>query len=104
MTSHKLDVQPSILPDRIFLSPPHMGGTEMQYVQEAFDSNYIAPLGPQVNAFEKAFCEYTGFKHCVALNSGMAAMHLALRYIIMQARSRELGAEGNNLGSEIRGR
>ncbi len=96
MTSDKSDIHHSILPDRIFLSPPHMGGTETQYVQEAFDSNYIAPLGPQVNAFEKAFCEYTGFKHCMALNSGTAAMHLALRYVIQQPRSKELGAESKN--------
>jgi len=63
---------------RIFLSPPHMGGEEMRFVKEAFESNYIAPLGPQVDAFEKEFAEYTGIKHCVALSSGTAAMHLAL--------------------------
>ncbi len=66
---------------RIFLSPPHMGGEEIEFVKEAFDSNYIAPLGPQVDAFEKEFSAYTGIKHCVALSSGTAAMHLALRYL-----------------------
>jgi dTDP-4-amino-4,6-dideoxygalactose transaminase len=65
--------------ERIFLSPPHMGGEEMRFVKEAFESNYIAPLGPQVDAFEKEFAEYTGISHCVALSSGTAAMHLALR-------------------------
>ena len=64
---------------RIFLSPPHMGGEEMGFIKEAFESNYIAPLGPQVNAFEKEFDEYTGISHCVALSSGTAAIHLALR-------------------------
>lgn len=59
---------------RIFLSPPHMGGEEMRFVQEAFESNYIAPLGPQVDAFEKEFAEYVGIKHCLALSSGTAAM------------------------------
>ena len=66
---------------RIFLSPPHMSGEEMRFVQEAFESNYIAPLGPQVDAFEREFAEYVGIKHCVALSSGTAAMHLALRIL-----------------------
>ena len=66
---------------RIFLSPPHMGGDEIQFVQKAFESNFIAPLGPQVDAFEREFSEYTGIRHCVALSSGTAAMHLGLRYI-----------------------
>jgi len=67
--------------NRIFLSPPHMSGKEIGFVKEAFDSNYIAPLGPQVDAFEKEFSEYTGISHCVALSSGTAAMHLAVRYL-----------------------
>ena len=67
--------------EKIFLSPPHMGGEEMRFVQEAFESNYIAPLGPQVDAFEREFAEYVRIKHCVALSSGTAAMHLALRIL-----------------------
>ena len=67
--------------NRIFLSPPHMSGKEILFVMEAFDSNYIAPLGPQVDAFEKEFSDYTGIPHCVALSSGTAAMHLAVRYL-----------------------
>jgi dTDP-4-amino-4,6-dideoxygalactose transaminase len=65
--------------ERIFLSPPHISGNERTYVAQAFDSNYIAPLGPMVDAFEQDFCTYTGFKHAVALTSGTAAIHLALR-------------------------
>jgi len=65
--------------ERIFLSPPHMGGGELDYVRAAFESNYIAPLGPQLNAFEERFRELSGFAHCVAVASGTAAMHLALR-------------------------
>ncbi len=65
-------------PKRIFLSPPHMGGLERQFIDEAFESNYIAPLGPQVDAFEKEFAEKTGISHAVALCSGTAAMHIAL--------------------------
>ncbi|MES2983799.1 MAG: aminotransferase class I/II-fold pyridoxal phosphate-dependent enzyme [Pseudomonadota bacterium] len=64
---------------RIFLSPPHMGGQEQQYVAQAFESNYIAPLGPMVDGFERAFTQLTGIPHCVALTSGTAALHLALR-------------------------
>ena len=64
---------------RIFLSSPHMSGRERELVTQAFDSNYVAPLGPMVDAFEKAFCDYTGFPYAVALNAGTAALHLALR-------------------------
>ena len=64
---------------RLFLSPPHMGGDEIRFVREAFESNYIAPLGPMVDAFEREFAQYTGIKRCLALSSGTAAMHLALR-------------------------
>jgi len=67
------------VPKRIFLSPPHMGGEELQFVEEAFRSNYIAPLGPQVDAFEREFAERAGLRHAVAVASGTAAMHLALR-------------------------
>lgn len=66
---------------RIFLSPPHMGGEELKFVHDAFESNYIAPIGPMVDAFEQEFSEYVGIKHCVALSSGTAAMHLALRFL-----------------------
>jgi len=66
---------------RIFLSPPHMGGSEQRYVSEAFASNYIAPLGPMVDTFERKFSEYTGIPYCLALSSGTAAMHLALRHL-----------------------
>ena len=58
-----------------------MSGKELSFVQEAFGSNYIAPLGPQVDAFEREFAEYVGIKHCLALSSGTAAMHLALRHL-----------------------
>ncbi len=66
---------------KIFLSPPHMSGREIEYVKEAFESNYIAPLGPQVDAFEKEFCDKVGAKYALALSSGTAAIHLALRGI-----------------------
>jgi len=64
----------------------------MRFVQEAFESNYIAPLGPQVDAFEREFSGYTGIKHCLALSSGTAAMHLALRLVIEREATSEQGA------------
>jgi dTDP-4-amino-4,6-dideoxygalactose transaminase len=67
----------TLLP-KIWLSSPHMGGTELKYVNEAFDTNWIAPLGPNVNGFEKDLAEYTGCKAASALSSGTAALHLAL--------------------------
>ena len=63
---------------KIYLCSPHMGGGEMKYIQEAFDSNWIAPLGPNVDAFEKELCATVGAKHVAALASGTSAIHLAL--------------------------
>ncbi len=70
---------------RIFLSPPHMGGRELEFIHEAFDSNYIAPVGPQVDKFESEFAAMVGIKHAAAVASGTAALHLALRYIGVQS-------------------
>ncbi|MDI6774380.1 MAG: aminotransferase class I/II-fold pyridoxal phosphate-dependent enzyme [Verrucomicrobiota bacterium] len=56
-----------------------MGGEERRFIEEAFATNYIAPLGPMVDAFEREFAERVGFRHTLALSSGTAAMHLALR-------------------------
>ena len=65
---------------RIFLSRPHMCGHEEQRVAEAFASNFVAPLGPQLDAFEAKVADYLGADvHCVGLSSGSAALHLALR-------------------------
>ena len=66
---------------RIYLSSPTMHGDEQKYVQEAFDTNWVAPLGPNVNAFEKEMTEYTGCGHAAALSSGTAAIHLSLRLL-----------------------
>jgi dTDP-4-amino-4,6-dideoxygalactose transaminase len=63
---------------KIYLSSPHMGGNEIKYIQEAFDQNWIAPLGPNVDNFEKELCNYSGAKYSAALSSGTAALHLAL--------------------------
>jgi len=66
-------------PPRIYLSPPHIGDTELTLVQEAFTSNWVAPLGPFVDRLEGLLASRIGVKHSVALSSGTAAIHLALR-------------------------
>ena len=63
---------------RIYLSPPHLSGREQGYISEALQSNWIAPLGPMVDAFEKELCEYVGVRYGAALSSGTAALHLAV--------------------------
>src|SRR5258708_15589645 len=65
--------------NRIYLSPPHMAGTELAFVREAFESNWIAPVGPHVEAREKDFAAELGVRHAAALSSGTAALHLALQ-------------------------
>ena len=66
VTKHRLE--------RIFLSPPHIGGEELKFIQEAFESNYIAPLGPMVDVFEREFAEKVGIPYAVAVASCTAAM------------------------------
>jgi len=63
---------------RVYLSPPHMGPEERELLLEAFDSNWIAPLGPHVEAFERELAAKVGVAHAAALSSGTAAIHLAL--------------------------
>ena len=63
---------------RLFLSPPDVGPRERELLLDAFDSNWIAPLGPHVDAFEREFADFVGVGHAAALSSGTAALHLAL--------------------------
>ena len=63
----------------ILLSTPHMGNKELEFVQAAFHTNWLAPVGPHIDAFEQEFCKKIGSKHAAALSSGTAALHLALR-------------------------
>jgi dTDP-4-amino-4,6-dideoxygalactose transaminase len=83
----------------MFLSPPHMSGREAEEVANAFASNYIAPAGPQLNAFEDAFKAYTGFPHAVALGSGTSATHLALRELGVGPGTEVWGATLTFIGS-----
>ena len=63
---------------RVFLSSPHLSGLEQEYVANAFATNWVTPLGPHVDAFEREFAAEVGAHHAVALSSGTAALHLAL--------------------------
>lgn len=63
---------------KIWLSAPHMGGEEIKFIQEAFDTNWISPVGPHIQKFEEELAAYSGMAHCAALSSGTAAIHLAL--------------------------
>jgi dTDP-4-amino-4,6-dideoxygalactose transaminase len=70
-----------VIDEQILLSTPHMGNAELEFVEEAFRTNWIAPLGPNVDAFEQELAEFVGSKHAAALSSGTAAIHLALRLL-----------------------
>jgi dTDP-4-amino-4,6-dideoxygalactose transaminase len=73
------------MPKQILLSPPHIGSQELEFVKEAFETNWIAPVGPHINAFEEEFSKVVGGKHSVAVSSGTAALHLALHLAGIQA-------------------
>jgi dTDP-4-amino-4,6-dideoxygalactose transaminase len=64
--------------DRIYLSPPHLGRHELNYLHKAVEDNWIAPIGPNLDGFEADICAAVGVPYCVALNSGTAALHLGL--------------------------
>lgn len=78
------------LQPRIQLSIPHMGNYERAFVEEAFQTNWIAPLGPNVDAFEKELADYVGSGHAAAVSSGTAAIHLALRLLEVGAGDKVL--------------
>lgn len=79
-------LNPTVMNQKIWLSSPHMGGNESLYVKNAFDTNWIAPLGPHVDGFEKDLETYFGGDtHVAALNSGTSALHLALIILGVQA-------------------
>ncbi len=73
---------------RIFLSAPHIGSSEKLYIDEAFETNWIAPLGPNVDAFEIELANKVGIKYAAALSSGTAAIHLGLRLLGVAERDK----------------
>lgn len=85
--------------ERIFLSPPHIGNAELELVKEVFDSNFIAPVGPMLDAFEKAMADYVDIPHTVAVASGTAAMHLVVRHLDVQPGDMVLASTLNFIGS-----
>ena len=84
---------------RIFLSAPHMSGNELKYIEKVFESNYIAPLGEYVNKFEESIKEYTGVKNALAVTSGTAAIHLALRVLDVKEGDDVLASTFTFIGS-----
>lgn len=84
---------------RLFLSAPHMSGNELKYIQNVFDSNYIAPLGEYVNKFEESIISYTGVRNALAVSSGTAAIHLALRVLGIGAGDEVLASTFTFIGS-----
>lgn len=84
---------------RLFLSPPHMSGIEQTYIAEAFESNYIAPLGPMVERFEQSIREFTSTPNALALSSATAALHLALRVLGVGAGDIVLASSFTFIGS-----
>lgn len=79
---HKLFV--NNMNDKIWLSAPHLEGSEMECIKSAMDSNWIAPIGPQIDRFENLLCKYTQSSYATTLNSGTAGIHLALRCLNIQ--------------------
>ncbi len=88
-----------VMVGRLFLSPPHMGGNERRYIDEVFESNYIAPLGAFVDRFEKAVCDFAGIKAAAATSSGTAAIHLALRLAGVEESDKVLASTFTFIGS-----
>ncbi len=72
---------------RIYLSPPHQNGHELELIQEVLQSNFLAPVGPMLDRLESTMCQVSGYPHCLALNTGSAALHLAIRHLLDQHRS-----------------
>jgi len=84
---------------RIFLSAPHMGGNELKYIEKVFASNYIAPLGEYVDRFEESIKQYTKAKNALAVTSGTAALHLALRVLGIKKDDDVLASSFTFIGS-----
>lgn len=88
MDYRKVKKEGFVLKKRIYLSSPTIHEEEQKFVQEAFDTNWVAPLGPNVNAFEKEMAEYVGSSHAAALSAGTAALHLAIKLAGVKAGDR----------------
>lgn len=87
------------MPERLFLSPPHMSGKEQAYIAEVFESNYIAPVGSFVDCFEDSVRDYTGAQYALALSSATAGLHLALRVLGIREGDTVLASSFTFVGS-----
>ena len=85
--------------ERIFLSAPHMSGRELEYIEDVFKSNYIAPLGEYVDRFEQSIKDYTGAKEALALSSATAGLHLSLRVLGIKEGDDVLASSFTFIGS-----
>ena len=85
--------------EQLFLSPPHMGDAELDLVREVFQSNFIAPVGPMLEAFEQALAQYLDITHTVAVTSGTAAMHLVIKHLGIEPGDVVLASTLNFIGS-----
>ena len=85
--------------ERLFLSAPHMSGNELKYIKKVFESNYIAPLGEYVNKFDESIKNYTGTPNALAVTSGTAAIHLALRILNIKKNDDVLASTFTFIGS-----
>ncbi len=83
----------------IFLSPPHMAGNELEYINKVFESNYIAPVGEFIDRFEDAVKNYTKAKHALAVINGTGAIHLALRVLGVEQNDKVLASTFTFIGS-----
>lgn len=84
---------------RIYLSPPHLNGEELARVQEAFDSNFVAPAGPMLDEFEETFSSFTGIPYCLALSSATSALHLCLKHLGIKKNDIVLASTFTFIGS-----
>jgi pyridoxal phosphate-dependent aminotransferase EpsN len=91
-------MNPSQKKDRLLLSAAHMGGAELQLVQEVFDTNWVAPAGPMISRFENELAALTGIGHVAALSSGTAALHVALRLSGIEAGDEVWGSTMTFMG------
>ena len=83
----------------IFLSPPHMSGKELEYIKQAFESNYIAPVGEFIERFEQSVCDFTRAEYACALVNGTSAIHLALRILGIGEGDKVLASTFTFIGS-----
>ena len=82
---NELQLDEIMTSQRIYHSPPHLSGRELEYLKNVIDTNWVAPVGPHLAEFEKIFCDCIGVKHALAVTTGTAAIHLALRHLDLHA-------------------